>query len=62
MLLAALELFECQALHVQILAALDWKPEDSGTTQKEDVKMTPGKMLPSILSKQCMCAILIFVL
>ena len=45
-----------------LLAALDWKPEDSGTTQKEDVKKAPGKMLSSILSKQCMCAILIFVL
>ena len=36
-----------------LLAALDWKPEDSGTTQKEDVKKTPGKMLSSILSKRC---------
>ena len=45
-----------------LLAALDWKSEDLGTTQKEDVKKTPGKMLPSILSKQCMCAILILVL
>ena len=31
------------------------EPEDSGTTRKEDVKKTPGKMLPSILSKDCMC-------
>ena len=44
-----------------LLAALDWKPEDPGTTQ-EDVKKTPGKMLPSIISKHCMCTILIFVL
>ena len=26
------------------------EPEDSGTTQKEDVKKTPAIMLPSILS------------
>ena len=31
-----------------LLAALE-EPEDSGTTQKEDVKKTPAKMLPSIL-------------
>ena len=37
---------------------MDWKPEDSGTTQKEDVKKTPGKMLPSILSKH---SIVIFI-
>ena len=51
MLLAALEQFEYQALHVQIyrllLAALE-EPEDSGTAQKEDVKKTLSKMLPSI--------------
>ena len=58
-LLAALEQFEYQAQHVQIgcylLHCTYWKPEDSGTTQKEDVKKTLGncKMLPSILSKHC---------
>ena len=26
-----------------LLAALDWKPEDSGTTQKEDVKKTTSQ-------------------
>ena len=31
-----------------LLAALE-EPEDSVTTQKEDVKKTPAKMLPSIL-------------
>ena len=44
-----------------LLAALE-EPEDSGTTQKGDVKKTPAKMLPSILSKYCMCTIPIFVL
>ena len=47
-LLAELEKFEYQALHVYnrlLLAALE-KPEDSGTTQKEDVKKTPAKILP----------------
>ena len=34
--------------------------EDSGTTQKEDVKKTPAKTLPSTLSKHCMCTISIF--
>ena len=33
------------------------EPKDSGTTQKEDVKKTPAKVLPSILSKHCMCTI-----
>ena len=28
---------------------------NSGTTQKEDAKKTPAKMLASILSKHCMC-------
>ena len=28
--------------------------EDSGTTQKKDVKKKPAKMLPSTLSKHCM--------
>ena len=31
-----------------LLAALE-EPDDSGATQKEDVKKTPPKMLPSIL-------------
>ena len=57
MLLAALDQFEYQALHVQnyrvLLAALE-EPEDSATTQKEDVKKTLAIMLQSILSERCM--------
>ena len=30
---------------------------DSGTTQKKDVEKTPATMLPSTLSRQCMCTI-----
>ena len=40
-----------------LIAALE-ECEDSGTTQKEDVKKTPPKMLPST---HCMCTICIFV-
>ena len=40
-----------------LIAALE-EYEDSGTTQKEDVKKTPAKMLPSI---HCVCTICIFV-
>ena len=63
MLLTALEQFDYQVLHVQnrlLLAALE-EPEDSGTTQKRDIKKTPAKMLPSILSEYGMCTIPIFV-
>ena len=38
------------------LASLE-EYEDSGTTQKEDVKKTPAKVLPSTRSKHCMCTI-----
>ena len=44
-----------------LLAALE-EPEDSGTTQKEDIKKTPAIMLPSILSIHCMCTIPILVM
>ena len=40
-----------------LIAALE-EYEDSGTTQKEDVKKTPAKMLPST---HCVCTICIFV-
>ena len=48
MLLAALEQFDYQATNRLLLAVLE-EYEDSGTTQKEDVKKTPAKMLPSTL-------------
>ena len=50
-----------KTLYRLLLAALE-EPEDSGTTQKEDVKKTPAIMLLSTLSKHCMCTIPIFVL
>ena len=52
-LLAALEQFEDQAANRLLIAVLE-ECEDSGTTQKEDVKKTPAKTLPSTLSKHCM--------
>ena len=55
MLLAAIEQFEDQTTTRVLIAALE-EYEDSGTTQKEDVKKTPAKMLPSTLSKHCTCA------
>ena len=60
-LLAALEQFEYQATNRLLLAALE-EYEDSGTTQKEDIKKTPAKMLPSTLRKHCMCTVSIVVL
>ena len=57
-LLAAIEQFKNQAINRLLTAALE-KYEDSGTTQKEDVKKTPAKILPS--TKHCMCIICIFV-
>ena len=57
-LLAALEQFEYQAsigCYLLLLAALE-EYEDSGTTQNEDGKKTPAKMLPSTRNKHCMCA------
>ena len=59
-LLAALEQFDYQATNRLLLAALE-EYEDSGTTQKEDVKKTPAKMLPLTRSKHCMHTICIFV-
>ena len=59
-LLAALKQFEYQATNRLLLAVLE-EYGDSGTTQKKDVKKTPAKMLPSTLSKHCMCTISIFV-
>ena len=44
--LAAIEQFEDQATNRQLIVVLE-ECEDSGTTQKEDVKKTPSKMLPS---------------
>ena len=57
-LLAVVEQLEDQATNRLLTAALE-EYEDSGTTQKEDVKKTPAKMLPS--TKHCMCATSIFV-
>ena len=54
-LLAAIEQFEDQTTTRVLIAALE-EYEDSGTTQKEDVKKTPAKMLPSA---HCMCTICI---
>ena len=59
-LLAAIEQFEDQTTTRLLIDALE-EYEDSGTIQKEDVKKTPAKMLPSTLSKHCMCTICIFV-
>ena len=56
--LAAIKQFKDQATNRLLIAALE-EYEDSGTTQKEDVKKTPAKMLPS--TKHCMCTICIFV-
>ena len=54
-LLAAIEQFEDQTTTRVLIAALE-EYEDSGTTQKEDVKKTPAKIIPSR-----MCTICIFV-
>ena len=43
-LLAAIEQFEDQATNRLLIAALE-EYEGLGTTQEEDVKKTPGKML-----------------
>ena len=56
-LLAAIEQFEDQTTTRVLIAALE-EYEDLGTTQKEDVKKTPAKMLPST---HCVCTICIFV-
>ena len=45
-LLAAIEQFEDQATNRLLIAALE-KYEESGITQKEDVKKTPAETLPS---------------
>ena len=47
-LLAAIEQFKDQTTTRVLIAALE-EYEDLGTTQKEDVKKTPAKMLPSTL-------------
>ena len=47
-LLAAIEQFEDQTTNRLLIAALE-EYEDLGTTQKEDVKKTPAKMLPLTL-------------
>ena len=49
---------EYQAIDRLLLAASE-EYGDLGTTQKKDVKKTPAKMLPSTLSKHCMCAFLL---
>ena len=59
-LLAAVEQFEDQTTTRLLITVLE-KYEDLGATQKEDVKKTPAKMLPSTLSEHCMCTICIFV-
>ena len=56
-LLAAIEQFEDQTTTRVLITALE-EYEDTGTTQKEDVKTTPAKILPST---HCLCTICIFV-
>ena len=56
-LLVVLEQFKYTKYRLP-LAVLEY--EDSGRTQKEDVKKTPAKMPPSTHSKHCMCTICIF--
>ena len=56
---AALKQLEYQATNRLLLAASE-EYEDSGTTQKKDVKKTPAKMLLSTL-RHCMCTISIFI-
>ena len=58
MLLASIGQFEDQATNRLLIAALE-EYEDSSTTQKEDVKKTPAKVLP--LTKHCMCTICVVV-
>ena len=57
-LLASIGQFKDQATNKLVIAALE-EYEDPSTTQKEDVKKTPAKMLPS--TKHCMCTICIVV-
>ena len=56
-LLAAVEQFEDQTTTRVLIAGFE-EYEGSGTTQKEDVKKTPAKMLPST---HWMCTICILV-
>ena len=51
--LSATRVWVYQATNRLPLASLE-EYEDSGTTQKEDVKKTPAKVLPSTRSKHCM--------
>ena len=53
-LLAAIEQFKDQTTTRLLIATLE-EYEDLGTALKEYVKKTPAKMLPSTLSKHCMC-------
>ena len=56
---AALKQFEYQATN-RLLLAVSEEYGDSDTTQKKDVKKTPATMLPSTLSRHCMCTISFF--
>ena len=58
MLLAVLKQFNTNRL---LLLAASEEYGDSGTTQKKDVTKPPVKMLPTTLSKHCMCTVSIFV-
>ena len=61
-LLAALKQFEYQGINRLLLAESE-EYGDSGPTQKKDVKKTLATMLPSILSRHCICTIsLIFLI
>ena len=53
-----LERFKDQTTTRLLIAVLE-EMKTLGTTQKEDVKKTPAKMLPSTLNKHCMCTICI---
>ena len=55
-LLAALKQSEYQGTN-RLLLAVSEEYGDLGTTQKKNVKTTPAKMLPSTLSKRCMCTL-----
>ena len=52
-LLAEVEQFEDKATNRWLIAVLE-EYENSRTTQKENVKKTPAKMLPLTLSELCM--------
>ena len=52
-ILPAVEQFKDKATNRLLIAVLE-EYDDSGTTQKEVVKKTPAKMLPSTVSEHCM--------